>query len=61
MVEKWDGIPEPPFMSKEYIDRRFDRLKYRTLKNRLSVIRSTRRIKEKREDIIDVAKKIFEV
>ncbi|GIW70277.1 MAG: hypothetical protein KatS3mg101_1024 [Patescibacteria group bacterium] len=54
LVKKWQGKPEAPFMSKEYIERRMDRILYRKLLAKLNQL-------EKQTEIIEEAKKIFEI
>jgi hypothetical protein len=61
LVDKWKDKKEPPFMSKEYIERRTDRVKYLAYKNKLSYIRTKYGVNKAHESLVEVAKKVFNI
>ena len=60
LVNKWKG-ENPPFMSKEYIDMRFDRLKYLNLKKKLAYITAKYEVNKTQQRLIGVAKEVFNI
>ena len=56
LEEKWVGKPEPEFMSKQDIERRVDRIKYRRLKNRYNELKAAG---QKEKDFEEMVKEIF--
>lgn len=59
LVDKWKGRKDPPYMSKEYIDRRFDRIRYSKLRAKLNILKAKKRTKENSDELFEFAKKIF--
>ena len=55
LITKWKGKPEAPQMSDEWIDRRFDRMKYRDLREKLNILQSG----EKQKTIFEAANEVF--
>lgn len=56
LTNKWEGKPPSLFMSREYIDRRFDRTRYFRLKHRLNILRAAG---AKTDDQVEMTEKIF--
>jgi hypothetical protein len=40
LIDKWQGKPTPAFMSKEYIERRFDRIRYINLRRQMNTLQA---------------------
>lgn len=57
LIKKWEGKPRAKFMSKEYIERRTDRIRYMKLRNKLNSMKAA----GMKVDLVEEAKKIFEI